>query len=255
MALFNDGPISGLEDLARLDSQLLDVASGEGIDVTQKLGLAHDGLRLELESAVSSLRWPDRPFWQAPEALLDQVVWTPVLKLWLEYFTLELVYSDAYCSQLNDRYKGKRDQFRQKAQWAREKLMQAGVGLTWNPVPRPGSPEVSIEAGGALQDGTYYVTVSWVNNAGDEGASAIPVRITSAASTLRIKPGMAPANVAGWNVFIGVSPDGLVQQNEFPIAVGGSWRQATSPRMSGRPAGDGQAASCFIQIPRVLQRG
>ena len=42
MALFMDGPISNIDDLAGQDSQLLDVANVEGIDVTRKLALAQD---------------------------------------------------------------------------------------------------------------------------------------------------------------------------------------------------------------------
>ena len=38
MALFTDGPISCIEDLTAQDSQLLNVASVEGIDMTQKTG-------------------------------------------------------------------------------------------------------------------------------------------------------------------------------------------------------------------------
>lgn len=40
MALFTDGVPSTVEDLAAVDSQLLNVAHAEGIDVTQKLTLA-----------------------------------------------------------------------------------------------------------------------------------------------------------------------------------------------------------------------
>ena len=40
-----------------------------------------------------------------------QVVVTPPLKLWHTFRTLEMVYGDAYNSQLNDRYAGKRDEF------------------------------------------------------------------------------------------------------------------------------------------------
>jgi len=50
MALFIDGPASSMEDLAAQDSQLLDVASVENIDVTQKLALAQDELTLELNA-------------------------------------------------------------------------------------------------------------------------------------------------------------------------------------------------------------
>ena len=37
MALFIDGQVSSIEDLRKLDTQILEVARVEGIDVTQKL--------------------------------------------------------------------------------------------------------------------------------------------------------------------------------------------------------------------------
>jgi hypothetical protein len=42
MALFTDGPPSDLEFMVGLDSQLLSVASAEGIDVKRKVDLAHE---------------------------------------------------------------------------------------------------------------------------------------------------------------------------------------------------------------------
>ena len=44
MALFTDGAPSTIDELTAHDSQLLTVASVEGIDVTQKLTLASPGL-------------------------------------------------------------------------------------------------------------------------------------------------------------------------------------------------------------------
>src|ERR1051326_6961503 len=53
MALFNDGPASGIADLQGHDSQLLDVAHVEGIDVTRKLALAQEELALELTTLLA----------------------------------------------------------------------------------------------------------------------------------------------------------------------------------------------------------
>ena len=48
MALFTDGPISCIEDLTAQDSQLLNVASVEGIDTTQKMAIAQEELAMDL---------------------------------------------------------------------------------------------------------------------------------------------------------------------------------------------------------------
>ena len=77
-----------------------------------------------------------------------------------------MVYGDAYNSQLNDRYGAKRDQFHELARWAYEKLLQIGLGMVALPVARATTPAVTAAAGEALPDGTYYVTMAWVNRAG-----------------------------------------------------------------------------------------
>ena len=52
MALFTDGPASTIEDLAAQDSQVLNIASSEGIDLTVKLGLTHEMVGMELEELL-----------------------------------------------------------------------------------------------------------------------------------------------------------------------------------------------------------
>ncbi len=259
MALFTDGPASTMEDLTAQDSQLLDVASVEGIDVTQKLALAQDELALELDALLTRLSYVDQLFWLAPQPNLGSVVVTPALKLWHTFRSLEMVYSDAYNSQLNDRYAGKRDQFHLRAKWAYEKLVAAGIGVASVPVPRAAMPAVTAAAapapGAPLPDGTYYVTVAWVNAAGEEGASALPATIATAGSTLLVQPaGAPPRTAAGWNVYVGTGPDSMALQNGSPIAIGQTWLQP-APLAAGRPPGPGQRPSYLKPVPRVIQRG
>ena len=75
--------------------------------------MAHDEIGVDLTALLA------RSAHQSNSAKLANVIITPALKLWHVYRTLELVYGDAYNSQLNDRYAGRRDQFRAMAQWAR----------------------------------------------------------------------------------------------------------------------------------------
>src|SRR5690242_13287436 len=119
MALFTDGPPASMEDLSAHDSQLMSVASAEGIDVTAKLAVAHEAIGIELAGMLSESGGP----------ALRRVVATPLVRLWHVFRTLEAVYRDAYSSQLNDRYGAKRDQFRGLGDWAREQVRQAGVGV------------------------------------------------------------------------------------------------------------------------------
>ena len=52
MPLFTDGPISSIEDLTAQDSQLLNVASVEGIDTQRKIEIAQEEIAMELLSAL-----------------------------------------------------------------------------------------------------------------------------------------------------------------------------------------------------------
>src|SRR5262249_38509296 len=154
-----------MEDLTAHDSQLLTVASNEGIDVTRKLELAQQAAVRDIEGLLR-----DRGYhhW-CP----DHVVVTPWLRVWHTYATLAMVYTDAFYSQLNDRYAGRRDEFGKLAGEAYAKLVQEGLGITDYPVPQASKPEVAALAG-ALPDDTYYITMAWINERGEEGAAAVP---------------------------------------------------------------------------------
>src|ERR1051326_4705850 len=101
MALFTDGPVSGIDDLTAQDSQLLDVSQVENIDVTRKLILAQDELALELESLLKRLSYSERSSSYEGRPKITMVVVTPALKMWHTFHTLALIYTDAYNSQLN----------------------------------------------------------------------------------------------------------------------------------------------------------
>jgi hypothetical protein len=251
-----------MEDLTAQDSQLDDVASVEGIDVTQKMALAQDELALELNALMTRLSSADQMFRRAPDSNLGSVVVTPALKLWHTFRSLEMVYSDAYNSQLNDRYAGKRDQFHLSAKWACDTLVAAGIGMASVPVPRAGIPTVTAAAapapGTPLPDATYYVTVAWVNAGGEDGASAIPATIATTGSSLLVQPvgrgGAPPKTAAGWNVYVGTGPDSMALQNGSPIAIGQTWLQPAT-LAAGRPPGAGQRPSYLKPVPRAIQRG
>lgn len=239
MALFTDHPAAGIEDLTVLDSQLLSVASTEGIDITQKLALAQQEIRAWLEEVP---------------APVGCVVVTEPLKLWHSCKALELVYADAYSSQLNDRYGAKREQFRKMARTAREQLMSVGIGIAAHPVPRAESP-VLTEAAGSLPDGTYYVAATWVNEAGEEGACSTESSIATVSGTFHAELGQVPPGAAGWNLYAGGDPGAMTLQNDAPIAPGAAWLQSRPVRTTGRCARDGQTPNYFQAAPRRIRRG
>jgi len=252
MALFTDGPLSTIDDLAGYDSQLGNVASTEGIDVTRKLALAQEEIGVEVERLLARLR----PAWPGFTALpgLKNVAGTIPLKQWHRYRTLEMVYADAYNSQLNDRYAGRRDEFHQMARAARERLIESGIGMVRQPVPQAAAPAVAANAGN-LPDGTYYVTMAWENASGAEGAAALPVSITLTSNSITVTPGAAPSAAAGWNVYVGTAPDAMQRQNTTPIGPQSAWAQPAALSTTGKAPGTGQAPDYFQPAPRLMQRG
>jgi len=212
MALFTDGPAASMEDLTAQDSQLLNVANAEGIDLTVKLGLAHQAIGLELEELLR----------RSSSYRLANVVVSPALRLWHTYRTLESVYQDAYHSQLNDRYAAKRDQFRGLSKWAYERVIQAGVGITLMPVPRALSPELQPVAG-ALPDGVYYAAMTWINAAGEEGACSPAAAIEVGGEAFLVIPREVPTEAVGWNVYAGATEEAMVRQNGARLAVTEGW--------------------------------
>ena len=56
MALLVDGDVNHIEDLKEWDTSVLDVANGEGIDLSAKLRLAAKEMEEEIESF---LRWQE----------------------------------------------------------------------------------------------------------------------------------------------------------------------------------------------------
>jgi hypothetical protein len=250
MALFTDGSPSGIEDLSAQDSQLMDVASTEGINVTKKLALAQEQLGLELDGLLRRMAAEGA---QTSPGINGVVVTTP-LRLWHTYLTLKLVYGDSYYNQFNDRYAQKRDEFERQAKWAYDKLIDAGLGMVSDPVPIAPTPTVTA-APGSLPPAAYYVTGCWVNAAGEEGAAAVPASVEISGQTIMAQPGAAPGNAAGWNIYIGTAPEAMARQNLTPLAPGQSWLQPGVLTTSGAAPGNGQPATYFYAVPRMIRRG
>jgi hypothetical protein len=243
MALFTDGTISAVDDLAAQDSGILEVASTEGIDVTKKLRLAQDELAMELSSRLS------------PSDSLRNVVVTTPIRLWHAFRTLEVVYRDAYSNQLNERYGRKRDQFAELARWAFCKLIEGGVGVTGNPVAKADPAELTFFSG-QQAGATYYVCTSWISTLGEEGAAGEWRAVTVPDNNvLSVRAANPPENSAGWNVFVGLSPDMMTQQNESVLPPGQAWLQESTVSTGGPAPGSGQAADQVRVLPRILQRG
>ncbi len=252
MALFNDGPMSGIEDLTGYDSQLLTLASSENIDVDRKLTLAQEEIGMELAALLNRAGHGLTPG-SITETDSDSLVVTPALKLWHTFRTLEMVYRDAYDNQLNDRFAGKRDSFKERAHWARERLLELGIGVAFAPVPQAPAPSITT-VDGALEAGTYYVSMCWLNERGQEGAHSAPAVAYVQEGTFQVNPGETPKAATGWNVYAGRSSETMARQNSSPLGLSSAWTQPGQINTGPAPS-NGQSPDVCVPIARVLERG
>jgi hypothetical protein len=254
MALFTDG-ISTIQDLMCQDSSLLATAQTENIDLSQKLVLAAQDLGIEITTLLQRGNTYDWQFWLQPDPQLNNIVVTPPLQLWHVFQTLALVYRDCYFNQLNDRYKGKRDQFQQMAKWAMDKLIQTGIGIASDPIPQAAPPQLTSIPGGQPET-TYSASVSWLNAESEEGQASNPVSLMVAAgNALVAQPANQPVNATAWNAYVGLSPLAMALQNTSPLALDQAWVQAGPVSTVGPAPGSGQAPDYLRALPRVIQRG
>ena len=262
MALFTDTLISTLDQLVAQDTAVLDVASAEGIDVSVKLSLAQSEVGAELIAAgasapfsptSSSVWWPGLVL--TSNLQLGNIVVTPPLRMWHTFHSLELIYRDAYYNQLNDRYLGKWDAYKDLSKWAASLLLQTGVGVVADPIPIAQTPQVNIVSG-TSSAATYFVQLSWVNSRAEEGlASAVASIATPDNSSVQVIPTGTPPNATGWNIYVGSSVDSITLQNMAPILTDQPWSTSTEGVVVGRPPGTGQQPNYFRQLLRYLQRG
>jgi hypothetical protein len=242
MALYMDGPVSTIEDLRAEDSQLNDLASIEGVDVTQKLALAKEDVGFDLERLLDG------------KQPLGKVLLTRALQVWHVYRTLEMMYRDAYFTHLNDRYKKKRNQFHELAKDAREHVIHRGLEIVLNPVRRAATPALATTTG-TLPAGIYYATITWLNRDGAEGQPAAPDAIQVTTGGFTVTPGDPVPTAVAWNVYVGGGPDCMTLQNVVPLSISAAWPQTSEPTTNGRVPGTGQPADYIQPAPRVLPRG
>ncbi len=246
MALFTDGAISGIEDLVAYESALLELAMTEQIDLTIKLGLAQDEVGIELEALLAGREG-------APG--LGNIVVTGPLRKWHVFQTLALIHRDAYHRQLNDRYLGKWKEYQRLAAWAREALLQAGLGLVEDPIPRAEKPQLTYTPA-TIGAATYFVRAAWRNREGEEGSpSDVAILSVPSGNALVVTGVRPPACAVSWNVYVGLSALEQTLQNQAPLGVTESWTEPVTGVVQGALPGSGQEPELTFRPGRVLLRG
>ncbi len=257
MALFTDGPINEAIAFQNYENAILTVASTEQIDLAGKSALAQGEIASELILfLMRRFRQPDL-LWTVnfrPTIGVGDVVVTDPLRRWHAYKTLALVYRDAYNNQLNDRYKGKWNEYEKLAKASAESYLQIGVGLVSGPISKAMFPLLTTVPGTGPA-ATYYVAVAWVNQTGQCGSASEVAQITtSTGQQLAVAAVSPPPNATGWTAYVGEAPEATSLQNSSPIAIGSTWTLATALQ-AGTPAGRGQQPTWFLVDQRLIERG
>lgn len=259
MALFTDAEIVTLDDLLELESSLVQVSSTHGIDVSTKINLAIDAVGDKLMLWLLKVRASD-PQWLNRRLLgLSTVVVTPTLHRWLCFDSLSRFFAEAYNVQLNTRFQGKWTEYQQQASDASNMVFLSGIGIVYNPLPRPAMPSVVVGSGIVPME-AIFVQTAWVDRFGNEGAlSPVNGQILPGASSVSVS--MSQANVAvppaavGWNVYASTTANDFTRQSNSPIAVNSTWQVPGSGLIVGPEPINGQQPNVYVMLSREIQRG
>jgi hypothetical protein len=190
---------------------------------------------------------------------LSTIVVTPSLQRWLCFESLSRFFAEAYNVQLNTRFQGKWTEYRVEANQASDLVFMSGLGIVYNPLPRPVMPLVSVQDGTAPALAMFIETV-WVDRHGNEGAvSPVNGVILSGASSIAVAMAEGavevPKAATGWNVYAGTSQKDLTRQNSSPLSIGSTWQLPSTGLIDGPEALGGQEPNYYIILPRISQRG
>lgn len=254
MAMLLDGPPSTIGDLSARDSDLLEVAASEGIDLSAKLQLAVADITNAVDAILTS-QLPSCAGTQHQFPSLRHIAVTTQLKRWHTFTTLKLVYQDLYFSRLNDRYQAKMKMYREEELCAVGDLRMVGLGVVYDPLPQAVTPNVvMVQATDA--GGTVYVAVSYVNQKGEQGSASVAAQVDIPIGNIAsVNLSALAGNAIGWNLFAGIAPDTLYQQNPQTLGPLAAVTLAPDTLASGPMPGFGQHANRLYPIPRRILRG
>lgn len=259
MALFTDANIVTEADLLVYETSLASIAASQGIDVNAKIALATSVIGDKLMLWLLNVEASD-PQWLNRRLLgLSTIVVTPILHRWLCFESLARFYAEAYNAQLNTRFQAKLTEYRTETERAANAYFLSGVGIVYNPLPRPLLPLVSVQTGNSPAE-ALYIQTAWVDAIGEEGAlSPVNGLVLTESSTIVV--GMAegvlkaPPAAVGWNIYGASMQDNVTRQNLVPLPLGATWQLPATGLIDGPDSVDGQQPNFWIALSRQIRRG
>lgn len=259
MALFTDADIVTLDDLLQFEAPLVQIASSHNINVDTKITLSIDAIGDKLLLWLLNVGASDPQFLNRRLLGLSTVVVTSTLHRWLCFDSLSRFFAEAYNVQLNTRFQAKWTEYQNEADQASEMCFMSGVGIIYQPLPRPALPLVSVQTGNSPAQ-AIFVQTAWVDGSGDEGAlSPVNGLILNENSTIVVSMAEgatnAPPAAVGWNVYVSSSENDLTRQNLTPLSIGATWQLPSTGLTEGADAIDGQTPQFYVQLSRQIRRG
>ena len=259
MALFTDPNVIALDDLLQFESSLVQISTTHGIDVETKITLAVNAISDKLMLWLLSSGASDPQFIQRRILGLSTVVVTPTLYRWLCFDSLSRFFAEAYNVQLNTRFQGKWTEYQRAAQQPSDMVFMSGIGIVYNPLPRPAMPTVNITGGNMLAE-SLFVQTTWVDSLGNESApSPVAGELLANFSGAAVAPAgendSVPPAATGWNIYASTSNSTLALQNSTTLPLTSTWTLPVTPLLPGRIPGAGQIPDFYIALTRRIQRG
>jgi hypothetical protein len=206
-----------------------------------------------LRAGMSDPQWVNRRLLG-----LSTVVVTPTLHRWLCFDALARFYSEAYYVQLNTRFEGKWKEYQAEAKNAVEMVLNSGIGIVYNPLPKPAMPLAAVQSG-KLPAQALFIQTAWVDGDGNEGAlSPVNGLVLEGANNVVVQMAEgadAPEAAVGWNVYGSETGTDLTRQNSTPLSIGSTWQLPLSGLVSGPDPVGGQQPNYYVVDARRSQRG
>jgi hypothetical protein len=259
MALFTDPNVVTLDDLLQFESSLVQVSTTHGIDVNTKINLAINAISDQLMLWLLNSGPSDPQFLQRRWLGVSTVVVTATLYRWICMDSLSRVFAEAYNVQLNTRFQQKWTEYQQESQNASDMVFMSGLGIVYNPLPKPAMPIIVVGAGNAAAE-SLFVETTWVDSKGRESApSEVNGELLPNLSGLTVTPApqmaQLPAAAVGWNIYASITDGNFALQNAAPIQLGSSWQLPAQGLVSGAAPSGGQQPDFYIALTKRVLRG